>query len=131
MLEVRGDAVVPNCTIAGDANCPATDTIPVSGYLSGADPLARLLGLDFVPGPAQTDVLTVPAAAQVLTGDAARNNVVRFAAGDHGSILSPAASLDVTRSEEHTSELPSLMRLSYAVLCLKKNNSHITKHGKR
>ncbi|HEY9546976.1 MAG TPA: hypothetical protein VIR56_13270 [Solimonas sp.] len=96
MLEVRGDAVVPNCTIAGDANCPATDTIPVSGYLSGADPLARLLGLDFVPGPAQTDVLTVPAAAQVLTGDAARNNVVRFAAGDHGSILSPAASLDVT-----------------------------------
>src|SRR3546814_6644222 len=25
------------------------------------------------------------------------------------------------RSEEHTSELPSLMRISYAVLCLKKN----------
>src|SRR3546814_6466155 len=28
----------------------------------------------------------------------------------------------VLRSEEHTSELPSLMRLSYAVFCLKKNN---------
>src|SRR3546814_9757156 len=27
-----------------------------------------------------------------------------------------------TRSEEHTSELQSLMRLSYAVLCLKNNN---------
>src|SRR3546814_5470657 len=26
------------------------------------------------------------------------------------------------RSEEHTSELPSLMRISYAVLCLKKKN---------
>src|SRR3546814_10899014 len=26
------------------------------------------------------------------------------------------------RSEEHTSELQSLMRISYAVLCLKKNN---------
>src|SRR3546814_8609754 len=26
------------------------------------------------------------------------------------------------RSEEHTSELQSLMRTSYAVLCLKKNN---------
>src|SRR3546814_5090256 len=26
------------------------------------------------------------------------------------------------RSEEHTSELPSLMRLSYAVFCLKKKN---------
>src|SRR3546814_5930718 len=27
----------------------------------------------------------------------------------------------VVRSEEHTSELPSLMRRSYAVICLKKN----------
>src|SRR3546814_3891554 len=33
-----------------------------------------------------------------------------------------------TRSEEHTSELQSLMRISYAVFCLKKkkNNKHIT-----
>src|SRR3546814_78457 len=28
------------------------------------------------------------------------------------------------RSEEHTSELQSLMRISYAVLCLKKKNTH-------
>src|SRR3546814_7995593 len=28
-----------------------------------------------------------------------------------------------SRSEEHTSELQSLMRISYAVFCLKKNNS--------
>src|SRR3546814_1716148 len=28
------------------------------------------------------------------------------------------------RSEEHTSELQSLMRISYAVFCLKKNKSH-------
>src|SRR3546814_9508736 len=32
------------------------------------------------------------------------------------------------RSEEHTSELQSLMRISYAVFCLKKKNTHkITK----
>src|SRR3546814_6182739 len=32
-----------------------------------------------------------------------------------------------SRSEEHTSELQSLMRISYAVFCLKKkNNKHIT-----
>src|SRR3546814_6403756 len=46
----------------------------------------------------------------------------------------PAAMADVggppdtlVRSEEHTSELQSLMRTSYAVFCLKKkqNNSHI------
>src|SRR3546814_5608489 len=30
------------------------------------------------------------------------------------------------RSEEHTSELQSLMRISYAVLCLKKKNHIIT-----
>src|SRR3546814_4288896 len=30
---------------------------------------------------------------------------------------------DVTRSEEHTSELQSLMRISYAVFCLQEQNS--------
>src|SRR3546814_9668410 len=35
-----------------------------------------------------------------------------------------------TRSEEHTSELQSLMRISYAVFCLKKKNN-IIKHNKR
>src|SRR3546814_4718540 len=32
------------------------------------------------------------------------------------------------RSEEHTSELQSLMRISYAVFCLKKKNINTTKH---
>src|SRR3546814_5473622 len=31
------------------------------------------------------------------------------------------------RSEEHTSELQSLMRISYAVFCLKKKNKHTSK----
>src|SRR3546814_12341721 len=31
--------------------------------------------------------------------------------------------MDVTRSEEHTSELQSLMRISYAVFCLKKKKT--------
>src|SRR3546814_7836969 len=39
----------------------------------------------------------------------------------HWSIRSPAT-CGYTRSEEHTSELQSLMRISYAVFCLKKNN---------
>src|SRR3546814_3765463 len=34
------------------------------------------------------------------------------------------------RSEEHTSELQSLMRISYAVFCLKKKNHTNTKHTK-
>src|SRR3546814_2099167 len=37
------------------------------------------------------------------------------------------ASTHPSRSEEHTSELQSLMRISYAVFCLKKNRlSHIS-----
>src|SRR3546814_8505326 len=32
------------------------------------------------------------------------------------------------RSEEHTSELQSLMRISYAVFCLKKKNQKKTQH---
>src|SRR3546814_4877325 len=37
----------------------------------------------------------------------------------------PAMNAGTTRSEEHTSELQSLMRISYAVFCLKKKkNTH-------
>src|SRR3546814_7936971 len=35
------------------------------------------------------------------------------------------------RSEEHTSELQSLMRISYAVFCLKKKNEYSMKHDIR
>src|SRR3546814_4768876 len=35
-----------------------------------------------------------------------------------------ANALKAVRSEEHTSELQSLMRISYAVFCLKKKNIH-------
>src|SRR3546814_3912915 len=34
----------------------------------------------------------------------------------------PGNAVDHDRSEEHTSELQSLMRISYAVFCLKKKN---------
>src|SRR3546814_8925442 len=34
------------------------------------------------------------------------------------------AMIPVTRSEEHTSELQSLMRISYAVFCLKKKKTN-------
>src|SRR3546814_4350472 len=36
------------------------------------------------------------------------------------------ASVTILRSEEHTSELQSLMRISYAVFCLKKKNKQTT-----
>src|SRR3546814_7133298 len=36
--------------------------------------------------------------------------------------------LQATRSEEHTSELQSLMRISYAVFCLQKKKQHQQKY---
>src|SRR3546814_9780364 len=42
---------------------------------------------------------------------------------------SPSGGTEVGRSEEHTSELQSLMRISYAVFCLKKKqNNETTRH---
>src|SRR3546814_8342069 len=41
-----------------------------------------------------------------------------------GRACSPCRNPSLTRSEEHTSELQSLMRISYAVLCLKKKTKH-------
>src|SRR3546814_10559271 len=46
-----------------------------------------------------------------------------FAALD-GLVFLSAPSRDL-RSEEHTSELQSLMRISYTVFCLKKKQTHI------
>src|SRR3546814_4248825 len=40
-------------------------------------------------------------------------------------LLQDDPSLRLSRSEEHTSELQSLMRISYAVFCLKKKNTPI------
>src|SRR3546814_3956678 len=44
-----------------------------------------------------------------------------------GSMNGEEAVIGTVRSEEHTSELQSLMRISYAVFCLKKKNTKITK----
>src|SRR3546814_2950227 len=47
-------------------------------------------------------------------------NVLHFAAARMGGLmLGYATDGGVKRSEEHTSELQSLMRISYAVFCLK------------
>src|SRR3546814_1049924 len=52
--------------------------------------------------------------------------------GDHdharGALDDAGGRLDFWRSEEHTSELQSLMRISYAVFCLKKKKKRIRMH---
>ena len=90
MIEVVGsdsskpDQVVPNNALAG-----TLASIP--GYLSGTDPLYRVMGLSVI------DNLNVPVATSDLKTGANLGYVVRFTAGDHGSILSPTASLAATQ----------------------------------
>src|SRR3546814_1824880 len=51
--------------------------------------------------------------------------VIAVVAVAHGRLAGIGAHT-AARSEEHTSELPSLMRTSYAVFCLKKKNTDTT-----
>src|SRR3546814_9264937 len=68
------------------------------------------------------DVVVVWAKSEAH-GDAIRGFVV-----DRGSAgLSLPQIKDKLRSEEHTSELQSLMRISYAVFCLKKKKNTKTR----
>src|SRR3546814_11102071 len=53
----------------------------------------------------------------VVTPAAIRDGLFRLPPAGRGMVTSPSV-----RSEEHTSELQSLMRISYAVFCLKKKN---------
>src|SRR3546814_6557182 len=54
------------------------------------------------------------------TGGCARGRGVQRAAGQHCHPVERLEMRITNRSEEHTSELQSLMRISYAVFCLKK-----------
>src|SRR3546814_19685664 len=53
---------------------------------------------------------------------AKKNSILSFFASN-GECYQPKNHHVQIRSEEHTSELQSLMRISYAVFCLKKKNS--------
>src|SRR3546814_10571892 len=57
--------------------------------------------------------------------DPARDAVRQFDALHQRRRARPGRDQIVIRSEEHTSELQSLMRISYAVFCLKKNTHQL------
>src|SRR3546814_2074912 len=60
------------------------------------------------------------------TNSAQTNRVLMFLAAITGNWGRPGGAY-FNRSEEHTSELQSLMRISYAVFCLKKKKNKNTK----
>src|SRR3546814_9985283 len=55
-----------------------------------------------------------------------RHRVANTLLDGRNPLLGHCAAGDLLRSEEHTSELQSLMRISYAVFCLKKKNKQTT-----
>src|SRR3546814_7078675 len=67
---------------------------------------------------------------QILSHRQARENVRDLEASDDAELGYPVRLEMTDRSEEHTSELQSLMRISYAVFCLKQKNT-LTYHRNR
>src|SRR3546814_6874524 len=68
--------------------------------------LFRSRHFEFRPATSPQVALPIPADQGVVAGS--------------GSVFPRPCHFCATRSEEHTSELQSLMRISYAVFCLKK-----------
>src|SRR3546814_6805617 len=80
---------------------------------------------DTLPQPAEPPVPDGPLIAVMLTelgpnAPAAEEAIARLPAGISLSFSPYPDASRALRSEEHTSELQSLMRISYAVFCLKK-----------
>src|SRR3546814_7157686 len=70
-----------------------------------------------------------PRAGRAAAGerDERRNGAAAHAVADRDRLRSDGRRSRRPRSEEHTSELQSLMRISYAVFCLKKKkNTNLT-----
>src|SRR3546814_4815941 len=75
---------------------------------------------------------TVPQSAVARSappGARKRHSLAAMERSRHGRWRQAARSVARIRSEEHTSELQSLMRTSYAVFCLKKKNNRKQKES--
>src|SRR3546814_7702099 len=89
----------------------------VLDYSADEAALGKHLGDDLAEGKA-----TLPLIHAMAHSDAATRERLRaiIEHGDVDALPEVIAAIHAQRSEEHTSELQSLMRISYAVFCLKK-----------
>src|SRR3546814_8999098 len=80
---------------------------------AAVEPLVELMGAETAGGSAEGRL-------QLADGE----NGERLDPGEVGHVEDPEEAVQASlRSEEHTSELQSLMRISYAVFCLKKKKT--------
>src|SRR3546814_8076955 len=107
----RTDTLFPDTTLFRSKSAVVTNSLNTADPIPGATItytiVATVAGSGSVSGLAISD--DIPADTSYAQGSITLG----------GSALSDAADADA-RSEEHTSELQSLMRTSYAVFCLKK-----------
>src|SRR3546814_8508640 len=90
-------------------------TPEIKGRMDARAALRRLLaGTPLQIASDSGQVITLRSSRSSGTKQRAETGVVT------GQVLDPATG---EKSEEHTSELQSLMRISYAVFCLKKKNN--------
>src|SRR3546814_4521656 len=97
----------------------------IKGVIAGNDTMA-MGAWAALKAAGRTDVIVVGFDGS----DDVRQSIL--SGGIRATVLQPASlqarmaveQADAYRSEEHTSELQSLMRISYAVLCLKKKKQH-------
>src|SRR3546814_3672011 len=127
------DFIVNGAFFAAGQRCTATSRIIVEEAV--ADDLAQRLiariadlpmGDPRAPGTAIGPLVSlrqkegVAAAVRAVEAEGLRPAAGGSAVDTPHAFYPPTLFLDVPRSEEHTSELQSLMRISYAVFCLKK-----------
>src|SRR3546814_8045779 len=96
---------------------------PASAWRFRVSATGRNAGVDDATTTQSAPARTAPKFSALQHGDSPRKRGQRARHGHHGIHISSDASflnkLLTMRSEEHTSELQSLMRISYAVFCLK------------
>src|SRR3546814_6063534 len=83
--------------------------------------------------PISNRLRSMPVRTKPIVASAAATTPAPMAVAARRSPTSSAAATataSAARSEEHTSELQSLMRTSYAVFCLKKKKTHLYQYTK-
>src|SRR3546814_1042383 len=102
-----------------------TCALPISAH--GLHGKAEIVG-NVAPCHRQRDRTGRPAPALLTRGDLKQKGRDLLHRGLAAQKDHPVLCGDQVRSEEHTSELQSLMRTSYAIFCLKKKNTTALKH---
>src|SRR3546814_2139456 len=118
--------LLPACATTGAARTASPATASASTSPPAAPPHDPQLHAAPPQAPALPSPVVVPLDAATLAS-LPRVTVTATAHGETLQCEGVALAALMQRSEEHTSELQSLMRISYAVFCLK-NKNHMSIH---